>query len=146
MRNSYKFRNSSRFDVQSSQASRAFLEDSKYIKIYRISYVMSEIQQETVSSSKSTQIVGFLKKAGRSANLFANSNNSYLKRATIRCTNSSLRKHLGSSALLPLPCLFHHLGTAHFRSRTGRFQSPDTPPYCSSGGSPCLRPMSSLDP
>jgi len=77
MGNSYNFRNSSRFDVQTSQASRAFLGDSKYIKIYMLSYVMSEIQQETVSSPKSTQIVEFLKKAGR-ANLFANCNNRVL--------------------------------------------------------------------
>ncbi len=56
--------NSSWFDVQSSWASQDCLGDSKYIKIYMIFYIMSEIQQETVWSPKTTQIVGFLKKAG----------------------------------------------------------------------------------
>jgi hypothetical protein len=56
-----------------SQASQVYPGDPKYIKGFMVFYVVSDIQQETVWSPKTTQIVGFLKKAGR-ANLFANSN------------------------------------------------------------------------
>ena len=80
MRNSDNFRNSSWFDVQSSRASRDCPGDSKYIKIYMIFYVMSE---ERIWSPKTTQIVGFLKKAGH-ANLFANSNKYTSRLATQR--------------------------------------------------------------